>query len=1040
MKLQRLKEIFDNPPADYRGVPFWSWNDDLKQDELDRQVKGFKDQGMGGFMMHVREGLETPYLGEDFMERIKSTVDTAKKEGVYAWLYDEDRYSSGMGGGEVARMGGDDVRAKVLTLEVVKEIPQGNDPKVVALYEASIRGDEIAWFHRIDFTANQEEIAPNPNQNLYLVFRREFGVANEWCHGDTYTDLLNPRSTELFIQSTYEKYKDAVGDEFGETVPGIFTDEPTIRGGSESLQVNRAWISWTDSLPAYFKDSVGYEIWDVLPYLFFQGEKASKTRFDYWKTITERFSEAYTKQIGDWCRSNGLLFSGHYHSEGSLLGTVQTTGAVMPHYRYMDVPGIDTLCEQTDESLTIKQVASVARQYGMKRVITETYGVTGWDFTFEGRKWLGDWQFVLGVNLLTHHLALYSLKGCRKRDYPPSFNYNTNWWSHNHVMEDYFARLSSVLTQGEVVRDVLVLHPVSSVWSMLGANGMGEYEGHAGRIDELREFESQFNRFIDLMLAAHYDFDLGDELILQESGRVENERLNVNLAAYKVVIMPPMMNVFGSTVELIRKFLDDGGKVIASGTLPDRVDGDMSGAMEGLSRHRGFIHVEDAGEVPSVLEKILTREVSLKNDNRLEAEDFLYMLREVGQSRILFVVNKDRQQGANIEIALNGIGRVEVWDPLTGEVTEAESVEKDGKMIIRQAFGPADSKLYVLVRPDNDERKSARTTKRTLKPKKSNDRIVTALGPVSRFTRTEPNAITLDKCQYRIGEGKWSAEMDVWQAQREIRSALGMRHVFANGGLQRHLWIHDSHQNDGTPISLAFEFEVSEVPCSEVSVAIEQAESFTMIFNGEDVVGGVKGWYLDRSFGTVSLPQLKAGRNRLEVSCAYDHAMELEDCYLIGDFGVSPDRVLVKEPETLRFGDWCLQGYMHYCGSIVYHLAYECLELPGAGSTMILELGDYRAVTIEVKVNGRHAGYVPWAATKQLDIGEWLVIGENSIDIEVVGSPRNLLGPLHQAATSYNWKEWWDYRREGIEYTPDYVVVPYGLMGQVHLKLREDGR
>lgn len=99
MNIEQLKGLFTNPSAEYRSVPFWSWNDDLQQEELDRQVEGFKQQGMGGFMMHVREGLETPYLGEEFFERIRETVQTAKREGMYAWLYDEDRYSSGMGEG-----------------------------------------------------------------------------------------------------------------------------------------------------------------------------------------------------------------------------------------------------------------------------------------------------------------------------------------------------------------------------------------------------------------------------------------------------------------------------------------------------------------------------------------------------------------------------------------------------------------------------------------------------------------------------------------------------------------------------------------------------------------------------------------------------------------------------------------------------------------------------------------------------------------------------------------------------------------------------
>ena len=119
---------------------------------------------------------------------------------------------------------------------------------------------------------------------------------------------------------------------------------------------------------------------------------------------------------------------GHFLQEDKMGLCTRVNGAIMPNYQYQHVPGIDMLCEQTKEYMTISQCASVAHQLGKKVVLSETYGCTGWEFTFEGQKWMGDWQFVLGINRRCQHLALYSLRGCRKRDYPPSFNYNTNWW------------------------------------------------------------------------------------------------------------------------------------------------------------------------------------------------------------------------------------------------------------------------------------------------------------------------------------------------------------------------------------------------------------------------------------------------------------------------------------------------------------------------------------------------------------------------------------------------------------------------------------
>jgi len=57
--------------------------------------------------------------------------------------------------------------------------------------------------------------------------------------------------------------------------------------------------------------------------------------------------------------------------------------------------------------------------------------------------------------------------------------------------------------------------------------------------------------------------------------------------------------------------------------------------------------------------------------------------------------------------------------------------------------------------------------------------------------------------------------------------------------------------------------------------------------------------------------------------------------------------------------------------------------------------------------------------------------------IEVVGSPRNLLGPLHEADPHPAWLDWWSFRPEGEAYTPDYELHPYGLMEPIQVKRRK---
>ena len=91
--------LFKNPPSEYRAAPFWAWNCDLKTELLEKEIEYMKEMGFGGFHMHPRVGLATPYLSDDFMSLVKTCVNKAKAEQMRAYLYDEDKWPSGFAGG-----------------------------------------------------------------------------------------------------------------------------------------------------------------------------------------------------------------------------------------------------------------------------------------------------------------------------------------------------------------------------------------------------------------------------------------------------------------------------------------------------------------------------------------------------------------------------------------------------------------------------------------------------------------------------------------------------------------------------------------------------------------------------------------------------------------------------------------------------------------------------------------------------------------------------------------------------------------------------
>ena len=1022
---ETLKQQFKDPGADMRSIPFWSWNGKMEEDEVRRQIQEMKQAGVGGFFMHSRVGLETEYLGEQWMRCVKAAVDEAKKQGLYAWIYDEDRWPSGTAGGRVTSCG-DAYRCKGLTMETLaadryqelykaeivsdrecREEPLDQKTGFLAAYAAVIDGDCVQSFRRL---ALRPDEVIEADESL-LAVRLDVSAPSEWFNNEAPPDNLNPDCVKKFIEETHERYKAVVGEEFGKTVLGFFTDEPSLHDRFTYFGETKSWIPWTFGYGAYFKSLAGYDFFDVLPLFYFHGEGSLKVRHDYWQSIAKRYGESYFKTLGDWCENNHLLFTGHYLQEDKLGLCTRVNGAVMPHYQYMHIPGVDLLCEQTGEYLTLKQCTSVANQLGKKQVLSETYGCTGWEFTFEGQKWVGDWQYVLGVNRRCQHLMLYSLRGCRKRDYPPSFNYNTNWWRENKIVEDYFARLSVVLERGTAVRNVLLMHPASTAWERLGVNPYGNPKRREERdVPAINEYGNRFNDLIEFLEREHIDCDLGDEILIQERGAVHNGSFWIGKAGYRAVVLPPMDTILDSTCQKLLAYMEQGGMVYVMQPGPCRIGGAKPEGAEyaRMVSHKNWIPVAGREELLQKLDPVRTLRIE-DCLSRTECRDVLYQLRHDENCYYLFLVNNSREREADVLVKLPFAAEVEAMDLLSGEVRREDMYrETEDGLQLRVCLEKAGSALYCLT---------------PLQRKKTE-----YAGPF-RYRMDHNNVLVLDRCRYRIGDREWSDEMEVWKAQKQIREQKQMRSIESNEIVQRYKWIRQGHPEDGFLLELAFSFELERVP-SRLAAAIERPEDFTLYLNGQRVEWQTDGWLLDREIKTCRLPEGKPGMNELILQCRYRQDMELETIYLTGVFGVDENRRITCLPETIMPGDWTAQGFFHYCGSISYLMDYPLSQRPKGN--VWLKLPEIRAVCVRVRVNGQEQ-LIPWNFERRIPIGAWLKEGDNPIEIEVIGSPRNMMGPFHIKEKPSN-------TNVGSFFPPDsaycksYLLTPYGLMGTVEIE------
>src|SRR5687768_15405330 len=296
-------------------------------------------------------------------------------------------------------------------------------------------------------------------------------------------------------------------------------------------------VPWTKDMFRRFQQRNGYNLRPRLPDLFFDiSPDSARVRYDFYNTTTDFYSEAYYQQIHEWCQKHNVLFTGHLLYEEGLRRLIRVEGNLFKHYPHMDVVGVDHLYpiigtrDNPAEHVAMKVGSSAAHQVGSERLLCESFGGIFMDATMQRMKWIADWEYVLGVNLLNPHGFHYTLEGARKRDWPPSMLYQYPWCRYYGEFSRYVSRLSSMLTGGRHVAKLAVLWPIVSMFATYTPQERTAVQG---------EVEDGFNTLTDLLLRLHHDYDYVDESVLV-AAEVTGGTLAVGDERHELVVLPPL--------------------------------------------------------------------------------------------------------------------------------------------------------------------------------------------------------------------------------------------------------------------------------------------------------------------------------------------------------------------------------------------------------------------------------------------------------------------------------------------------------------------
>jgi len=1009
--VEELRSLFADPPSEYRSAPLWDWNEQISEEGIDFQMKEFKKAGIGGVFVHPRPGLLTEYLSDDWFHLFDYTIQKGKELDMKVWIYDENSYPSGFAGGHVpAEMPDSYKHGTGLSMRVLETLEDFSSDEQEVILKRS--GDEF-----IDITNSIED--EKGKTGKYYVFELTYPGKSPWYGGFSYVDLLYEGVTDKFLEVTMTRGYEKNSADFGETLPGVFTDEPNL----EAAMSRGTVLRWTPDLWEVFQDRWGYDLKINLPSLVEESGNWKKVRHDYYELLLELFIERWAIPWSKYCDENNLDWTGHYWEHGWPEPTHGFDEAAF--YIWHQQPGVDMLGNRLDTAgqggqfgndRAIRELRSAANQAGRIRTLSETYGGGGWEMDFEEQKRLVDWQCVLGVNFVNQHLSYYSLNGVRKFDYPPSFSYHEPWWDHYRLLGDYIGRVSMVLSAGQQINHTLVLQPTTSAWM---------YFSRKVRNPKIYGIRNNFKDFVYRLEQQHLEYDLGSEYVLKTLGSVNGDKLSVGQRDYSLVVIPEVMeNMDRSTLNMLAEYLEQGGKILSFNRGVERVDGELSGDVNDLAAKYPEQWIKaDHPEHPAAIEMLANEEFKMEDRSK---NGMLYHQRRVlkdGQS--LFLVNSHKTESASAELTVQGKYVIKL-DLIHGEEYAYPSNLAQGKSTFTVDLDPAGSALFVLTD------KKPVGLKAHVGP--GTEQQVEGDGLV-QVRRESDNILMVNYLDLHTAKSE----------KKEIYFMDALIGLFNENGIEMgNPWQHkiqykknylalDSLFDSSSGFQASYHFNInsnlSADAMESIRAVVERPDLWQVSINGQLVEKQEGEFWIDKDFPVFEVGEfLQKGRNTITLKAPRMHILaEVMPIYILGDFLVVPGEkgFEIAEGNVNELGSWREAGLPFYSQKVAYAQTFKLQK--SDNTTYKVRLKNWNGSMAEVLVNGKTAGVIAWQPD-ELDVSSFLEEGENEVVVKVCGSLKNTFGFFYNNNDSWIFgPHSWNEAPEKIPSASEYFLMDYGL-------------
>lgn len=412
------------------------------RNEISTILDFYKTNGFNQVLIYCRDGCEVDYLSEGWFRICGDYIELAAEKNMYIWLYDEFNWPSGHVDGKIAQ-----------------------------LY-SNLRAKHIK------------------------VSKGENGINIEYTESKRYASSISFEAVQKFIELTHEEYAKRFSEYFGNTIRGIFTDEPTFTA-EHIFPKNELYLPYYDGVERDIEIKTGKKLIDYIKEQYLN-KKNHNTWTEYYKLISDRFCYAYFRQLRTWCDNHNLLLTGHLLLEHNCFYSNYVSGDALRMIRELSFPGIDEIYSSTEDmqngttDMCYEYLTYATIEYAAKRnnsgAIAELFSCGPCDMPFSKMRQIIYFCAMHGVTDYLMAIAPHDARGCIKKNYFLNLhNYMQPWHSAYRLLADDAKKAASLASKSPVI-DIAVRHPVTLTY-----NNLADFENQP-------KLDKRFTQFLASMI------------------------------------------------------------------------------------------------------------------------------------------------------------------------------------------------------------------------------------------------------------------------------------------------------------------------------------------------------------------------------------------------------------------------------------------------------------------------------------------------------------------------------------------------------------